>query len=393
MKKNIIKIATGVLTLSLVLTACGGKKPKDAIAKIGKEYVSAEEVNKLYESTAKQYEAYGMVIDESTDEGKEQANEIRLSALDNMVKSKALLKAAKDAGIKVKDDEIDTELEKITQQVGSKENLEEAVKNMGLTMDEFKKNNVEPNIYINKLVEKQVEENSPSDKELEKKLPLYNAEHILYSTMDETGQAITDDAVKEKVKAEAQALVDEINAGTVSFDDKFKEISENTEGVKTSGDTKLVAEKLDDFIGEDMVKEFTEGIKDMKAGDVKAELIESQFGYHIVKLNNKTEKLEDVDKDIVKNLKSKIGAAAFQGKQEEFINDQVEKAKVEYFDKDGKTVDDAKKAIESFDFTKSTEKKDDKETKATDKQEEKSTDKTQDSTDVTEDSTDSTENK
>ena len=40
MKKNIIKIATGVLTLSLVLTACGGKKPKDPIAKIGNEYVS-----------------------------------------------------------------------------------------------------------------------------------------------------------------------------------------------------------------------------------------------------------------------------------------------------------------------------------------------------------------
>ena len=385
MKKNIIKIATGVLTLSLVLTACGGKKPKDPIAKIGNEYVSAGEINKLYESRAKQYEAYGMVIDESTDEGKEQANEIRLSALDNIVKSKALLKAAKDAGIKVKDEEVDKELEKIIEQVGSKENLEAAVKDMGLTMDEFKKDNVEVNIYVNKLVEKQVEENSPSDKELEKKLPLYNAEHILYSTMDETGQAsVTDEAVKEKIKAEAQALVDEINAGTVKFDDKFKEISENTEGVKTSGDTMLVAEKLDDFIGEDMVKEFTEGIKDMKAGDVKAELIESQFGYHIVKLNAKTEKIADVDKDIVKTLKEKIGATAFQGKQEEFINDQVEKAKVEYFDKDGKKVEDAKKAIESFDFSKYTEKKDDKETKSTDKQEKETTDKSEGSTDTTE---------
>lgn len=385
MKKNIIKIATGVLTLSLVLTSCGGKKPKDPIAKIGNEYISAEEINKMYESTAKQFEAYGMVIDESTDEGKEQANEIRLSALDNMVKSKALLKAAKDEGIKIKDEEVDKEVDKLTEQVGGKESLEEALKAEGLTMDELKKDNIEPNIYINKLVEKQVEDNGPSDKELEKKMPLYNAEHILYSTMDETGQeAITDEAVKEKIKAEAQSLVDEINAGAIKFDDKFKEISESTEGLKTSGDSMLVAEKLEDFLGEDMVKEFTEGIKDMKAGEVKAELIESQFGYHIVKLKDKTEKVDKIDKDTLKSLKQKIGALAFQGKQEEFIEDQVKKAKVEYFDKDGKTVDDAKKAIESFDFSKYNEKKDDKETKSTDKPEEKSTDKTEDSTDTTE---------
>lgn len=115
--------------------------------------------------------------------------------------------------------------------------------------------------------------NVPSDEELRQYFAdnYLSAKHILISTTDATtGESIR---TMDEAKAEAQAILDRINAGE-DYDALMNEYSEDP-GLAGNPDGYIFTEG-------DMVTSFYEGAKALGEGEVSG-LIESEYGYHIIK--------------------------------------------------------------------------------------------------------------
>ncbi len=96
------------------------------------------------------------------------------------------------------------------------------------------------------------------------------ASHILFSIETDAS-----DASKEKIKANAQSVLDKINNGS-DFAEMAKEHSDDSGSAENGGD-------LDFFGREEMVSAFEDSAYALKVDEVSA-LVESSFGYHIIKL-------------------------------------------------------------------------------------------------------------
>ncbi len=394
MKKQILKILSVGVILSFVLTACSSK-PKDALAKVGKEYITAEEINNFYNDYLAQNAMYmdPSQFDESTEEGKANANQLRGQVLDSIVYEKTAVNLAKEKKVKVSDEELDQSLRDFIEQVGGEEALEKALKSSNTKRDKFEedyKKTIKSQTYITKLTEKLREELKLSEKELDKEIkkdekeyfPSYNADHILFSVMKEDGTSIEDEAEKAKIKEEAQVALDSIKTKE-DFQKKFDEINVDPEKKPTTAsETSIMAEELGDFAGDAMVEPFSKAVAGMEKDTISTELVETDFGYHIIKLNSKATSMEDAEKDYANDVKSKVETNVVEQKISDTIEEAKEKLGVKFFKADGKEAKNALEAIESFDFSKLNEKNEEKdnkkeeELKDTDKSTEKETEET-----------------
>ena len=115
--------------------------------------------------------------------------------------------------------------------------------------------------------------NVPSDEDLRQYFSdnYIAAKHILISTVDSTtGETIRTD---EEAKAEAQKILDRINAGE-DYDALMNEYSEDP-GLAGNPDGYIFTEG-------DMVTEFYDGAKALAEDEVSG-LVKSDYGYHIIK--------------------------------------------------------------------------------------------------------------
>ncbi|MCK5664632.1 MAG: peptidylprolyl isomerase, partial [Thiotrichaceae bacterium] len=118
------------------------------------------------------------------------------------------------------------------------------------------------------------------------------ASHILF-----TLPADADTQTKDKVKAEAQAVLDKINSGS-DFSEMAKLHSKDSGSADNGGD-------LGFFGRGEMVPAFEESAYSMQPGSV-SELVESSFGYHIIKLisveGGQSKPLETVKDTIIESI-------------------------------------------------------------------------------------------
>lgn len=366
MKNFTKKILMGVLTTSLLLTGCGkaGKKPANVIAKVGDEYISADQVEEYFNYYKQQMAMFGQAqnFDEETEEGKKAVAGIRGKILNSLVMQEKTVELAKKEGIKVTDKEVNASIDNLIEQAGGEEALKKYLKDAGQTEEEFRKEqykSFEKQNYLTKLDEKLKEKFKPKDEDIKKKiekdkdtlLPVYNANHILFSTMDENGQPITDEAKIEEIKQEAQKKLDEVKSDKDKFEAAFKDYKDKEE--KTASGTAIKAEELGNFNGADMVPEFTEAVSKMNPGEVSQELVKTQFGFHIIQEISKATTFDELDKDFYENqIKAKYVDMVLEEEISKYKQEETDKMEVEFFDKDGKVVEDAAKAIASFDFSK-----------------------------------------
>lgn len=139
----------------------------------------------------------------------------------------------------------------------------------------------------------------------------WKARHILI----EAGSDATDEEVKEAEK-QAQDLLAKINAGS-SFEELAKKFSDDFGSKKSGGD-------LGWFGANTMVKPFEDAVKSMKIGDVTTAPVKTQFGFHLIKLEDiKPEVVrpfEDVREQLLAELKKERAESAFYGQGEQFAN-------------------------------------------------------------------------
>lgn len=165
--------------------------------------------------------------------------------------------------------------------------------------------------------------------------------------------AITDDAIKqsydkylaefkpsEEVRArhiltetedQAKAVIAELNKGA-DFTELAKAKSKDPSAKQNGGD-------LGYFAKDEMVPQFAEAAFAMKPGELSATPVKSQFGYHVIKVEDRRMS----SPPSLEQAKPAIREQLAEQTAETLVSDARAKAKVKKFDPEGKPLPEAKK--------------------------------------------------
>lgn len=294
------------------------------VAKINESIeITGPEVQKIIDQQLQRYRMMGA----DSRQLAEATVHARENILEKMVLQKLLQAEAAAQNFAATDEEVDAF---IKDHLPPGATLEDIAKQQGVTADEIKKD-LKNNLGIEKLIEKQFEslpaltdedlkaEYDKIAKEMPKAFEVpesVEASHILVK-VEEGADEATKAAAKQKIDGLRQQLVDGADFA------KLAEENSDCPSGKRGG-------SLGEFGRGQMVKPFEEAAF-TQAIDEVGPVIETQFGYHIVKVTKKTEAgtrtFEDVKDDISKFLDNRRKSEA----ADKFIEGIREKAKVETF--------------------------------------------------------------
>ena len=312
-----------VLSLFLtVLTAQAEKNeaPTDKIAIVNGSVITSEEFNRELNQVKQRISQQGLKI------SSEQLEGIRNEILDNLINLELLFQESQNNGIKVEKETIDSQIISLKQKFSNDTEFENFLSKLNLSENTLKLK-IKKGIAIQELIETQIinkinisdEENKgfyDAHPDLFKQPEQIKASHILIRVKPEADE-IYKSVAKEKIKKIKQKL----NKGE-NFAALAKEYSE--------GPSKNNGGDLGYFQRGQMVKPFEDVAFALKTEEV-SDIVETQFGYHIIKVEDKKpEKIipyEDVKDDLAQHLKQE------KTKQEvnKYIQKLREKSKIERF--------------------------------------------------------------
>lgn len=131
-------------------------------------------------------------------------------------------------------------------------------------------------------------------------------------------------------KEEAEQAIKDLDGGM-----KFADVAKK----RSSGPTSQNGGDLGWFAKEDMVPEFSEAAFKLKPGSYTKEPVKTQFGYHVIMVENKrTRQVPDI-KQVDGAIRNKLGQEAL----EKLVADLRAKADIKRFDMNGKPIEAPKK--------------------------------------------------
>lgn len=237
------------------------------------------------------------------------------AALDEII-----IKEAKKDGVKIPDDR----KKEIDEQFQDKEQLKQ-LEEQGINANQMKQlyyNDALISAYIDKKVADANDEdvlNYIKSNEENPNLNSYETSHILFKTTSDSGAALSDEEKANK-KSQAEAVLQRAKSGE-DFASLAKELSEDT-GTKDDGGKYTV------YMDGQTDEKYADAVKSMQIGDIV--LVESTYGYHIIKLNSITEN----------------GRAKSEYDRENYVNENLNKISVEKNFKVNE--DNIKKAVEQI---------------------------------------------
>ena len=127
---------------------------------------------------------------------------------------------------------------------------------------------------------------------------------------------------KAAAKAKAEEVLKEVRKTPAKFADLAKQSSQDPGSAKSGGDLGYFGRGM-------MVKAFEEAVFKQKEGEI-SDVLESEFGYHIIKLTGiktaKVKSLDEVRADIVSELKREAATRKFAESAEAFNNTVYEQS-------------------------------------------------------------------
>ena len=237
------------------------------------------------------------------------------AALDEII-----LKEAKKEGVTIPEDR----KKEIDEQFQDKEQLSQ------LEEQKINANQLKELYYadaiISAYIDKKVADASDEDvinyikvKEENPNLNSYETNHVLFKTTSESGTALSDEEKANK-KAQAEAVLQRVKNGE-DITTIAKDLSEDT-GTKDNGGSYTV------YMDGQTDESYANAVKSMQVGDVV--LVESSYGYHVIKLASITEN----------------GRAKNEYDRENFVNENINKISTEKNFKVNS--DNLKKAVEQI---------------------------------------------
>jgi peptidyl-prolyl cis-trans isomerase C len=316
-----VKIAAALFALTLLIpvTACLAEETQTLstprnIAKVNNSVITDVELNRELSIIRKRYEEKGTAISD------EQLKEIRNKVLDGLVRRELIYGACQKDGIKVSPEEIDEAFQMVKARYSDDASFAKMMEQFNVTEDIIKKD-IAREIAIKKLIDERFVKNiSVTDEEAKEyyeknkgnfhRPESIRASHILIK-VDENASNEEKAKAKERILGIKKKLE---NGG--EFAELAKEFSE--------GPSAANAGDLGYFRRGQMVKPFEGAAFSMQPGQV-SDVVETRFGYHLIKVIDKTaESTASFD-----DLKDRITVFLKQEKVQNQLNGYVEKLRKE----------------------------------------------------------------
>ena len=336
------------LAVSAVLFAGCGLKSGEAIIKVNDQNITQGQFDAEFDKQAGNGIAKALGIDVKDDKNSFLYMLIKDRVVNELIVKALLNQEMQKRGIEVTNKDVDDAVKEIIDKVGSKEQLDDLLKQNGISNSQFKKD-LKEEVKMKKLA-KELGSSNVSDAEAKK---FYNdniskfkhpdkvrASHILISVnpqeieevvkSDPNNKNIDETAVKAKVAAEVQAkeakanqILAEAKKNPTQFAKLAKENSEDTATANKGGD-------LGFFAAKEMVPEFSKAAFSMKPNTISDKPVKTQFGYHIIMVTDRSA----AGQDPFEKVKPSIKAYLENQKQIELIDKLTESlkksAKIEY---------------------------------------------------------------
>ena len=251
---------------------------------------------------------------------------IKNDILEGLIEREVLYQESQKAGIKVKDQTIDEQLAAVKKRFPSEAEYKTALGKMNLTEDEVKMQ-ISRGLAIRQLIEQQVTSKIvitdvetkayyDSNPQMFKQPGQVKASHILIKV-----EAGADDAQKAEARKKIETVQQKVKAGG-DFAELAKEYSEGPSNTR-GGD-------LGFFRRGQMVKPFEDAAFTMKANDV-SDIIETRFGYHIIKVYEIKPEQTRAYADVKDQLNQRIKQEKIEKNANLYISQLKKDAKIEKY--------------------------------------------------------------
>ena len=316
-----------VAIIALVLSSIGSissadenKSSENKVAIVNGTVITKEDFNREMSRAEEQIASMGKTLNDS------QRSEIKEEVLKNLINLELLYQASKENGIKVDEKTVNEQMEKLKARFPSEKEFKDAFSKKKLS-EAMVISQIGRGMAIQKLIdEKVIQKIMISDEETKayydshpdffKEPEQVQASHILIKV-----EPKADESQKAEARKKLETIQQKLQEGG-DFAALAKEFSEGPSNVK-GGD-------LGYFRRGQMVKPFEEAAFALEPGKVSG-IIETNFGYHLIKTIDKKPEAIIPYKDIKDKLEQYLKQEKVKNEIKLFIDKLREKAKVETF--------------------------------------------------------------
>lgn len=293
-----------ILVLSIILIGCNNVK-EGVIAKVNDEEITEEEFNIEFESFKGLYEKQlgKDAMSQREEDGRTREEVLRESVLEKMIMDKIIKNEAEKMNISVSEEELNEKINEYVRATGGEEEFKIYLEESDISK-EFFRENLRKELLMNKHKKKIIEDLNISSEEAEEyfknnkdDLILVKASHILVKTQEE-----------------GEEVLNRLKGG--------EEFSKIAEEVSVDKQSSILGGDLGYITRGDRVLEFEEAAFSLNVGEI-SEIIKTEVGYHIIKVENR--------KDTYESLKNDIGLLLKEDKYLSQIEKLRESGKVKIF--------------------------------------------------------------
>jgi len=288
MESSVKSLTLSALLAGLLVTAsCGSDSSAsaDVVARVNGKDITTSQLEKQIQSR---------LNGSDQPQSSEEQQDLKLQVLNQLIIDQILLEMASAAGLSATDAEVDVKFNESKSQY-TEEKFQDLLKEQKVTVDDLR-SELRKSITIEKLVNKEITSKiSVTDAEIKNfydknkqsfNLPeSYHIAHILVTPVADPDlhNGKNDDAKSpEEAKAKAARLLKEVQGG-MDFGTVAKEYSEDPSSGPAGGD--LAFQPLQAI--ENIDPRLTQAVQKMRTGETFPQVIETRFGFHILKLLEK----------------------------------------------------------------------------------------------------------
>ena len=331
MKKKFKIVLLALTILTMIFAVSCKKADESAVATVNGKAISEKEFTenyKVYELMYKQQ--LGEEALKKTDkDGVSFKDKLKENILEKLIVDELINQEIDNKKIAITDEELNNLYEQTIKNMGGQEQYEEFLKQQNIT-DDFIKDSIKKDYKQQKLEEAFYKDNKVTEEEIKDFYDANKERLIKYSL----SQIMADN------EEDAKKLYDKLEAG-----EDFAELAKNE-----SSDTYSAANggNMGEVQASTMPKEFLNAVSTTEIGSY-SKVFKSDMGYHIVKVDDKKDQLEDLRTEIEQTLKSqkfieymKDLRANADVKKMDFPEIKDEDVKTNEEDKDSETKEDSK---------------------------------------------------
>lgn len=343
MKKYHISIMLLLCLCNLLYSAVVDK----VIVKVNNENIMKSEFDKLYASTLEQLKQLS-----NKELTEKDISEIKQKVLEQMIAEKLMLQEAKRRNIKVTKREIEEGIKTVKSRFPNDDAFQNELRKENLTQKQFEKR-IEEQIMVLKLIDEVIKKNVPQPTEEQAKevfnkvLKIIEGKYVGSENNDDLkllAQLVdryfaeqvrirhilirTDNLNSQKDKEEAKRKILEIKSKLDRGEDFVtlaQKYSEDPGSKDKGGDLGFIAKG-------DTVEEFEKVAFSLKEGQI-SDIVETKYGYHIIKVIEKKPKRKPDFEVIKEDLLQYVARKNAEKYYEQFIDELKKKSNIQYLEK------------------------------------------------------------